>query len=522
MARLTRLFPGYLAVLLLTAIAAMIDGFPTVLTGATGLPWGEQAVLGVLNLFMVGQDWFQVVNLQRYFEGIGLVDGVNPVTAAIAGRMSPNFFADGWILIGQAWSLGAELLFYALAPYAVRSVRRILALLAASLAVRFGLIWGLGYSSAVWGYHFFPAVLCFFLLGSLSYHLLRGWRLRHGGLVRRIGGGFMLLYLAYAGYGVLHGRGMLVTFSYDTVKLWAAYLTFAASLPFVFALSANWRWDRWIGEMSYPVYLNHGLVLGLIPSVLGFSVHSRGGAIIGLAVSVVAAMILHLAVERPAAGLARRARPLALLRAGGWVAAGLCLAVLAGSGVAGAVGAPRVAVRPELLRQAYNYNIVRAGRIYYALPVGVQVNLGHDDLGKIEGILQADSLEAVLAQAAADPAHLPPRLLGVEGRYNIVAYGDRILVIPFGVPLTLNKQAMQHLPPQVRVVDLRDAPAAPALPELVQVEGRFNIVAFGGRFFVIPFGVPVDLMKDDPAHLPAAVRIAETRDEAVRLARAGL
>src|SRR6185295_8258209 len=44
----------------------------------------------------------------------------------------------------------------------------------------------------------------------------------------------------------------------------------AACVPFIFALTKNWAIDRWIGELSYPVYIVHvvfGAVLAKAMSV---------------------------------------------------------------------------------------------------------------------------------------------------------------------------------------------------------------------------------------------------------------
>jgi peptidoglycan/LPS O-acetylase OafA/YrhL len=51
---------------------------------------------------------------------------------------------------------------------------------------------------------------------------------------------------------------------YDTVPLRLAYVALALSLPFLFAASKSNPLDRWIGELSYPLYLVHGLTIGLV------------------------------------------------------------------------------------------------------------------------------------------------------------------------------------------------------------------------------------------------------------------
>jgi len=46
------------------------------------------------------------------------------------------------------------------------------------------------------------------------------------------------------------------------------YLTsFFICLPFIFLLTKNWKWDRYIGELSYPVYISHLFVLSCLSAL---------------------------------------------------------------------------------------------------------------------------------------------------------------------------------------------------------------------------------------------------------------
>ena len=40
------------------------------------------------------------------------------------------------------------------------------------------------------------------------------------------------------------------------------------SVPFIFALTKNWKVDRWIGELSYPVYIVHVVVGAVLAKAL--------------------------------------------------------------------------------------------------------------------------------------------------------------------------------------------------------------------------------------------------------------
>jgi peptidoglycan/LPS O-acetylase OafA/YrhL len=43
--------------------------------------------------------------------------------------------------------------------------------------------------------------------------------------------------------------------SIDRPKFWLLYVAFALAIPFIFQATKRWRFDREIGELSYPLYL---------------------------------------------------------------------------------------------------------------------------------------------------------------------------------------------------------------------------------------------------------------------------
>ena len=308
--RYLRLFPCYLAVLVLTlaygCLVWRIRGtIEWPLQGwARALPsLGDASILvfAAANLFIVGLD---AVGFVSVGPGGGLRLSLDP------GGGAPGF--SGLVFISPAWTLGLELLFYALAPFIVRQRPwRIGALLLASLALRFVVFPALGQPSAPFGDRFFPFELAFFLAGALACHAY--FRLKP----LRLPPGFTM-------------AGLLVLFAVPANPLldvapWVRYLVLTACLPPVFLLCRKNRVDRFVGELSYPMYIVH---LPVFYAVTQFSTWPT--ETVGSALAILAALGLLLVVELPA-----DARRITWVRAGCplprkklFLAAGLAVMVL--------------------------------------------------------------------------------------------------------------------------------------------------------------------------------------------------
>jgi peptidoglycan/LPS O-acetylase OafA/YrhL len=82
-----------------------------------------------------------------------------------------------FLLVRQAWTLGVELLFYAIAPFIVRRNKKIVfSLIFLSLSLRMILIYKFGLKTDPWSYRFFPTELVFFLLGNISYKIYKNFK----------------------------------------------------------------------------------------------------------------------------------------------------------------------------------------------------------------------------------------------------------------------------------------------------------------------------------------------------------
>jgi peptidoglycan/LPS O-acetylase OafA/YrhL len=225
----------------------------------------EMPVLAVIsNLFLFGSDWTQ------FFTHDG-----NTI--------------NEWLLIPQAWSLGAELCFYLLVPFlAPLKTRLILVMIMASIIIRLIII-GTSQAFFPWQQRFFPAEIGFFLVGILSYRVyswlaIQRWRLLPiYSLISLFIGVAMVIFV-----GHIPGAHVMTPWG----SLLVAGLLFAL-LPSIFLISRNSKFDRWLGEFSYPIYLWHVFVIMFI---------FNPGAYFGekvVAMSILLSLPLVLLVERP-------------------------------------------------------------------------------------------------------------------------------------------------------------------------------------------------------------------------------
>ena len=153
----------------------------------------------------------------------------------------------------QAWTLGAELTFYLLAPLFVRSWRTGAVMLVASFGLRafFVFRYGTGLDD-IWTYAFAGTTFGFFMLGHLAClsgrHLAKPWL----GVVLTVGS-----------FAVMAFGGSYASF--DTPRnFWISVLLFSLAVPGLFEATKGVRWINALGDLSYPIYLVHTMVLVLI------------------------------------------------------------------------------------------------------------------------------------------------------------------------------------------------------------------------------------------------------------------
>lgn len=505
--RLSRLFPAYFAVLAFMVGWFIYWGGPSVLTSNFGFGFPRQFLATFLNVFIVGQDAFQAVSetLSRGAQ--------NPISAGATGMLGDAFFKPEYMIIGQAWSLSSELLFYLLAPYLVLRPRRLLVILGASLLVRLlVLAHPAAYPQIVWTYWFFPATVCFFCLGSLAYHL-------HRQLLsfRWVGpAGYVLLALAVAAF-LYRGIGAPEQIlpnkpHYDTWAHWIAYMVFTLAIPFIFRATQRSRLDRLIGEHSYPVYIVHGFIVGIFFN----SGVPRGNGMaefIVILASLGIASLIYLFVDEPVdrrrAGILHGDIGVLRRRFVGIVIVLLAVVLAFSVYICGKEADRGI---PKMVLVIGEYNIIQLGAGFHAVPQGVVIDWQHDDLQAIPRSYHGASLNEVKSRLPGngERARGTPHLLRAVSNYNIVGLGPDFYAVPQGVSIDWQRDDLEAIPRSYhgKTAEEVEARVMEALrqergtPHLLQSVGKYNIVSLGLDFYAVPQGVSIDWQHDDLQAIP--------------------
>lgn len=277
--RMSRLLPVYILVLVLTFVGASFIGrtlyepLSQLYQKYSLLEFPYQILIAATNLFIIGQDLIMFL-------------ATEPSGSSLhwTGNLSASNPAYYFLLVPQAWTLGVELWFYLLAPFIVPlRARALVLLLLLSVSIRILLAMH-GFTNDPWAYRFFPNELAFFVMGVLAYK----WysvRSRRKSLSRRIGyimGGVILSLIAAHRY-----------IPSEITKFVLFYLIFVGCLPWIFESTRFSRIDRFLGNLSYPVYIGHLMLLG----VVSWAGEWRGPLLV--IVSLIFSLFAYFFIEQP-------------------------------------------------------------------------------------------------------------------------------------------------------------------------------------------------------------------------------
>jgi peptidoglycan/LPS O-acetylase OafA/YrhL len=270
--RYLRLYPIYFAIAILTLIA-----FTLALATGKNINFFNTYIKApqLADIFLI------VSNLTLFFQDWVMFSGVEENRLVFA----KNFFISEvmlfqGLLVPQAWTLGVELTFYLLAPFILFRKRILIALLVSSFILRVYLISiGLG-TQDPWTYRFFPTELALFLLGALAHQILLP-------IYQKLSTTQIEKYSKISAYFLIL---LTLVFSFIPIKeiqkSFALFCVFLLLMPLTFIFQSNRKWDKWIGDLSYPIYISHKLVITVSSFFISKIVPTENLVVMGKSVSL--------------------------------------------------------------------------------------------------------------------------------------------------------------------------------------------------------------------------------------------
>jgi peptidoglycan/LPS O-acetylase OafA/YrhL len=245
--RALRLLPLYYVVILVSFplyfIAHYLFQENNQFAAYSQMPLTIKFLLGITNLMILGQDQLFFLSLN----GNTLSWGGNFTNSEIElyrGLLAP-----------PSWTLSIEILFYLIAPLVLSHKKLIFFLLSLSISLRILFIWaGFGLSDP-WVYRFFPTELMFFLLGALSNQIWSPYtsiiKVQFYNFLKKCSMWVWIVYFLAFPYWKSN-------FILRDIMLFVLILLV---LPFISEIQRKSKLDNFLGQLSYPIYLWHPLII---------------------------------------------------------------------------------------------------------------------------------------------------------------------------------------------------------------------------------------------------------------------
>jgi len=171
----------------------------------------------------------------------------------------------GGLIVFQAWTLSLEMQFYLVAPLLVKLQGKALMLLVlASVASRIYFTHPIRFYPDMMIDSFIPTEAIFFLMGIWSYKLYS--KIKNLNIDTRV---LKLSYFGFIGFTFLFQYLSLkvdvINYFFPRTLEWSYYIALMVSIPLMFSFTSGSKWDKLLGDLSFPVYISHALIItGLV------------------------------------------------------------------------------------------------------------------------------------------------------------------------------------------------------------------------------------------------------------------
>ena len=292
--------PYYVALIIVifwSAIAAKTSGNWLQLTPYVSQPLAHNGGAGIAfaalsNITIFFQDW---VMFFQHDSGTSF-----GFTANFSHNQSPLW---RYLFMPQCWSVGIELTFYLLVPYINKlRTRTLLGIILVSLIARLSAYHFLGLQHEPWVNRFFPFELALFLGGMIGWRLYSKYDFASKlPVCKKMSSYLFACVLLLVGL-LLHVKvtGKISTVIGVNQADLVSYLFLPVAIAALFAYSRRNAVDRFIGELSYPIYLLHLIVIqSLAPLLKNLHIpQTQLGQLAGL-ITIVLSVIVFLFVIQP-------------------------------------------------------------------------------------------------------------------------------------------------------------------------------------------------------------------------------
>ncbi len=265
--RLIKLYPIYCLVLIATLISIIslpklsspfiqsYDLFRHYLSNPDQLNIATKIYVFFINLFIVGLE-------STFYLGFNTQSGTIYYPSSL---INTPIRMTNFMIITQAWFLALLIYFYLVSPFILKKkLRLILVIIIVTLIMRVFLsrmnpFW----DWEPWNRRFFFTQIGVFLLGRISYEIYT--KIRRLNLNRYIL--FVIYTILLLMIMIYYHIPNLTIYNIDVNRsMYTIFLTI--TIPFVFIFTRNNKLDRFLGELSYPIYITHVLIIDILQSYI--------------------------------------------------------------------------------------------------------------------------------------------------------------------------------------------------------------------------------------------------------------
>ena len=282
--RALRLYPLFWTFSLLALLLALYKSSPA-LIDVFGLPLTTELYFLFTNVFILFQDTTQFLH----------VDPDHGFISPTLDYAQAN--ASAYLLVPQAWSIGVEIWFYMLAPVLTRwSTRALIIIIFITLIGRIAFFsFFSDHYYGAFNYRFFPFELSLFLMGSLAYRVYKAISWSTLGKPRTYLIAILPILLPI--FLTISFRGS-DPFSSESVR-WLYLIAVATCLPALFFSTKAMSLDRWIGELSYPIYLSQFVVITAVAFTPLQNLHPLFRSLTIVVFTILLSWLATIAIEQP-------------------------------------------------------------------------------------------------------------------------------------------------------------------------------------------------------------------------------